>query len=286
VTAIRTLAATLVQRLPADARGQQDRELAALIGAEASRLDDAMHGLIPRLAPLSLDGVGLVDALADLVDGARQREPQRRITLTLDAPQRAGRGEVATAPSAAAEASGHEPQASRDVAACLPVGLRGELTLTAYRVAQEGLNNALRHSGASTIEISLGRQDNSLAVQVLDNGQGLVGDPATSARFGLRGLRERVRALGGEMSLGTAAPLPVAGSSSHAQDDAETAGAGVPSPFGAKAGAADVSRGEAGASRIDRSGESTGSSAGAGRGCRLRVLLPLGDAVPAGEVRP
>jgi two-component system sensor histidine kinase UhpB len=286
VTAIRTLAATLVQRLPADARGQQDRELAALIGAEAGRLDDAMHGLIPRLAPLSLDGVGLVDALADLVDGARQREPQRRITLTLDAPQRAGRDEAATAVPAAAEAPGHEPQASRDVAACLPVGLRGELTLTAYRVAQEGLNNALRHSGASTIEISLGRHGNSLAVQVLDNGQGLVGDPATSARFGLRGLRERVRALGGDMSLGTAAPLPGAGSSSHAKDDAESAGAGAPSPIGAKAGVEDVSRGVASASRIDRSDESTGSSAGAGRGCRLRVLLPLGDAVPAGEVRP
>jgi two-component system sensor histidine kinase UhpB len=257
VTAIRTLAASLVQRLPADptlapaeqAQRAQNRELAALIGAEASRLDDAVHSLIPRLAPLSLDAAGLVDALADLVDGARQREPQREISLTLDAPadrQRAGVGATRRQDGDAdLPDPGHD--LGREVAspypqAYLPEGLSSELTLTAYRVAQEGLNNALRHSGASRIEISLGHQGDRLFVQVLDNGQGLAGDPLASSRYGLRGLRERVRALGGEMTLGDASQLAAA------PNDA---------PVG------------------PGTDEFT-------RGCRLRVTLPLGaSAQPA-----
>jgi two-component system sensor histidine kinase UhpB len=195
VTAIRTLAASLVQRLPANvalapaeqAHRAQNRELAALIGAEASRLDDAMHGLIPRLAPLTLDAAGLADALADLVAGARQREPARRIELALDA---------------------------------LPADLGSELTLTAYRVAQEGLNNALRHSGAARIVVSLGQADGRLQVQVTDDGRGLPEAPTASARHGLRGLRERVRALDGEFTLGAAAP----------QADTPTAGVATATP--------------------------------------------------------
>jgi two-component system sensor histidine kinase UhpB len=262
VTAIRSLAASLVQRLPADvslgqaeqAHRAQNRELAALIGAEASRLDDAMHGLIPRLAPLTLDAAGLVDALADLVDGARQREPQRQISLTLDAPDERVRTAAAPHPGdlAAAPEQAHE-QAHEQTRTCppayLPEGLSSELTLTAYRVAQEGLNNALRHSGASRIELSLGRQGDRLFVQALDNGQGLAGDPAAGGRYGLRGLRERVSALGGEMTLGDAwtAPAP-----SH---DATVDATGVAPP---RAHAEELTR-----------------------GCRLRVTLPLGAAPPS-----
>jgi two-component system sensor histidine kinase UhpB len=249
VTAIRSLAATLVQRLPGDTRGLQDRELAALIGAEASRLDDAVHGLIPRLAPLSLDGVGLVDALADLVDGARQREPQRQISLTLDAWASDVRPGAAPDPPDPAQAGA---TGDRDPPGFLPLGMNGGLALTAYRVAQEGLNNALRHSGASCIEISLGRQAQALFVQVLDNGRGLTRDPASSARYGLRGLRERVRSLGGELSLGDASRSGMSEATPEAAPEANP----------------------------DAIGDA------AGRGCRLRVQLPLADAGrPGDEVR-
>lgn len=250
VTAIRTLAASLVQRLPADvtltpaelAYRAQNRDLAALIGAEASRLDDAMHSLIPRLAPLSLDATGLVDALADLVDGARQREPQREISLALDAPD----------------------DHLRDY---LPDDLSSELTLTTYRVAQEGLNNALRHSGASRIEINLGRQGDRLVVQVLDNGQGLAGDPTASSRYGLRGLRERVRALGGEMTLGDAwtAAAPIGGAAGLASDGA---------PPGVVGTAVHPAQGVADDLPRACADEAT-------RGCRLRVSLPLLAAPPS-----
>lgn len=251
VTAIRTLAASLVQRLPADvslapaelAHRAQNRELAALIGAEASRLDDAMHSLIPRLAPLTLDAAGLVDALADLVDGARQREPQREISLSLDAPD-------------------------DHVRAYLPDDLSSELTLTSYRVAQEGLNNALRHSGASRIEISLGCQGDRLVVQVLDNGQGLAGDPESSSRYGLRGLRERVRALGGEMTLGDAW-------TASAQHGGATSVSAVGAKASAMGSAGQPAMGDAPGAELPRPRASELT-----RGCRLRVSLPLGAAPP------
>jgi two-component system sensor histidine kinase UhpB len=223
VTAIRSLAASLVQRLPAEpgldaaamAWRSQNRELAALIGAEASRLDDAMHSLIPRLAPLTLDAAGLVDALADLVAGARQREPGRRIELQL---------------------------------APLPAGLGRELTLTAYRVAQEGLNNALRHSGAGHIIVSLGLHDGRLLVRVADDGRGLgEAGGASSSRYGLRGLRERVRAVGGELALQPLGPAQPAG------PDADT---------DATAADADAASGRR-------------RSAHSGPGCTLQVDLPL-----------
>lgn len=176
VTAIRSLAASLVLRL--GERDPQGRELAGLIGSEASRLDDAMHSLIPRLAPLALDQQNLADCLSDLVASARQREADMTITLRIDAP--------------------------------LPT-LDGDIALATYRVVQEALNNALRHSGAEHVEISLGANRHMLDISVSDDGQGLGTDGSAplqhKGRYGLRGLRERVRALGGRFELASPATL-------------------------------------------------------------------------------
>ena len=89
VTAIRSLAKSLEQRLPAsDGPG---REAAALIAAEAARLYDGMHGLIPRLTPMALESLGLADALAELVGGIRQRQPEVALSLSGPGPARARR---------------------------------------------------------------------------------------------------------------------------------------------------------------------------------------------------
>ncbi|MEY8878587.1 MAG: ATP-binding protein, partial [Leptothrix sp. (in: b-proteobacteria)] len=174
VTAIRSLANSLVHRLgERDAEGTQ---VAALISSEAARLYEAMHGLIPRLTPMALDSLGLADALADLVSGARQRPGAPQITLQVPA---------------------------------LPASIDGladgDLALAAYRVAQEALNNALRHSQATAIAVDVrllgdaGAGDARLQVTVEDNGVGLPGDWQRPGHYGLRGLRERVRGLGGEL---------------------------------------------------------------------------------------
>lgn len=70
------------------------------------------------------------------------------------------------------------------------------LSLALFRVAQEGLTNALRHARARRIELRLARRGDEIALEVHDDGQGL--DPAAIGRgFGTRGIQERASALGG-----------------------------------------------------------------------------------------
>lgn len=69
-----------------------------------------------------------------------------------------------------------------------------------YRVVQEALTNCVRHSGAERIEVTVNGQPESLHVSVHDNGVGI--DPARPrSGLGLRGIEERVRELGGTLSL-------------------------------------------------------------------------------------
>jgi PAS domain S-box-containing protein len=65
---------------------------------------------------------------------------------------------------------------------------------TAYFSVAEGLTNAARHAAATQVEVAVIRVDNSLRVEVRDDGRGGAG---TSARSGLRGLADRVAALDG-----------------------------------------------------------------------------------------
>jgi signal transduction histidine kinase len=71
-----------------------------------------------------------------------------------------------------------------------------------FRVAQEGVTNALKHAQARRIEIVLTFRTESVELRVDDDGCGF--DPAAAAingHFGLRGLRERARALQAELTL-------------------------------------------------------------------------------------
>lgn len=81
-----------------------------------------------------------------------------------------------------------------------PVELTPALQLTAYRVIQEGLTNVIRHSSATSATVRLTYSDTHLRVQIDDTGTGLRNDHAEG--FGLRGLRERVEAIGGTTNVG------------------------------------------------------------------------------------
>ncbi|MFD0904595.1 sensor histidine kinase [Actinomadura sediminis] len=86
-----------------------------------------------------------------------------------------------------------------------PVGLAG------YRIVQEALTNAVRHSGAEQVTVEIRRTPAAVIVQVVDDGDGA---PAAAAGGGdgggngLRGMRERAAAVGGEV---TAGPAPGGG---------------------------------------------------------------------------
>jgi signal transduction histidine kinase len=73
-----------------------------------------------------------------------------------------------------------------------------------YRVVQEALTNCVRHSRATNIHVSVRAREDTIDVSVIDDGIGL--DPSRrAAGFGLRGIEERVRELGGTITLLSAA---------------------------------------------------------------------------------
>ena len=85
----------------------------------------------------------------------------------------------------------------------LPTGV----PLVVYRFAQEALTNVSKHARATKVLIDLSLSGGVLSLEVSDNGRGLGADDATKAGgFGLRGLHERARHVGGwvEVSSSTA----------------------------------------------------------------------------------
>jgi two-component system sensor histidine kinase UhpB len=173
VTAIRSLALAIAAQ--GGARDPATGEAARLISDEAARLYDAMHSLIPRLAPLSLDTVGLSASIDHLV-----RDWQRR-----------------------------HPSISIDVKHRLPGDLSPNVTLATYRVVQEGLTNALRHAQPSHVDIRVESDVEHIHVSVADDGVGLPADWSRPGRYGLRGLADRVAQLGGTLNVRNRPPRGV-----------------------------------------------------------------------------
>jgi len=87
----------------------------------------------------------------------------------------------------------------------LPAGV----DLAAFRIVQEALTNVTRHAGPATATVLVAYGDDDLTVQVDDDGRGHRGPDATlGGGNGIRGMRERAAALGGEL---TAGPRPGGG---------------------------------------------------------------------------
>jgi signal transduction histidine kinase len=83
-----------------------------------------------------------------------------------------------------------------------PVALPRGIDLSAYRIVQEGLTNALKHARASNADVTVRYRPDELQIDVRDNGKG--NSTSDGLGHGLVGVRERVRIYGGEMSAGTA----------------------------------------------------------------------------------
>jgi signal transduction histidine kinase len=73
--------------------------------------------------------------------------------------------------------------------------------LAAYRIAQEGLTNALRHSAATAVRVLLRYGPQQVTVEVVDDGRGTATADPRSAGHGLVGVRERVALYDGEVEL-------------------------------------------------------------------------------------
>jgi PAS domain S-box-containing protein len=70
-----------------------------------------------------------------------------------------------------------------------------------YRIAQEAVQNALKHSGAKNIDIELWSRPGDLRLSVIDDGQGLAADVERGLGLGMRTMRFRANAIGGRLSI-------------------------------------------------------------------------------------
>jgi two-component system sensor histidine kinase UhpB len=149
-----------------------DREL-----AETKALaNGAMHELLTlarALRPTALDDLGLSAALASHVDQVARSSD---IKTSFDA-----EGDFSDLPS--------------------------DTQLVAYRVAQESLSNALRHSGAEHVKVRLRRIANELELTVSDDGRGFALDDAGEGGLGIPGMRERALLVGGELEIESRPPV-------------------------------------------------------------------------------
>jgi signal transduction histidine kinase len=95
-----------------------------------------------------------------------------------------------------------------------------------YRIAGEGIRNAFRHAQAKQIEVEIHYDDRRLRVRVRDNGNGidpkLLSDGEREGHFGLRGMRERAKLIGGrltvwsELDTGTEVELSISAARAYA----------------------------------------------------------------------
>jgi signal transduction histidine kinase len=92
-----------------------------------------------------------------------------------------------------------------------PVQLPAGLDLTAYRLVQEGLTNAIKHARAEHAEVVVRYRDGQVELTVVDDGRG--DGEGEKGGNGLVGMRERVSVYGGELDAG---PRPEGGYKLHA----------------------------------------------------------------------
>jgi two-component system, NarL family, sensor histidine kinase UhpB len=165
LTAVLLLLSRLHTRAPEELRAA----VLEVQGSVRTSLEDIRRIAI-ELRPEALDDLGLASALSVLCDRFAQRSG-------LDVASR--------------------------ISDALPA-LEPSTELAIYRVAQEALTNAARHSGSGRAELSLHPRDGQVVLTVRDHGHGLAdGRPPGS---GMRGMRERAALVGATLEIQDAHP--------------------------------------------------------------------------------
>ena len=141
------------------------------IGEAVAHLQRQVKSMLGRLRPIGLAEFGLIEAITRLVDFWQRRHPDIAFRLQM-APEAEGGGEL--------------------------------METTIYRIVQECLSNALRHGRPGTVEIGIAHEAETgeagqLRVTVSDDGDGM--PSGAGLGYGLLGMGERVRAMGGRLSV-------------------------------------------------------------------------------------
>ena len=148
------------------ARETAPPQLEAELSETKALANQAMQELLSlarQLRPTALDDLGLKAAIAGQVDQIGEAEVR---------PRSRRKGDFSDLPD--------------------------DVQLVVYRVAQEALTNAARHSGASRVEVTLRRAGTGVELEVSDDGAGFAFSEAEGG-LGLPGMRERALLVGGEV---------------------------------------------------------------------------------------
>jgi signal transduction histidine kinase len=202
------------------AQAEREREAAARVAVaeERSRIARELHDIVAHAVSVMVLQVGAVrhklpDSLAEDKDALTGVERAGRRALTemrrLLAAMRPDGDEAELVPQPGLD--GLDALLEEVGRAGLPVELHvdGEpvplprgIDLSAYRIVQEGLTNALKHAHASDADVTVRYRPDEVEIEIRDNGQG--SSTTDGLGHGLVGVRERVKIYGGEMTAGTA----------------------------------------------------------------------------------
>jgi two-component system sensor histidine kinase NreB len=168
LTALELMSHTLARDLKADGspRAKSANEIARYTREAITQTRRLAHGL----APVTLEAEGLMAALSDLA-------------------------EVTTAAGTRCEFQYRVPVHLRDLNAATHL----------YRIAQEAVNNALKHSRATEIIVQLSDLGKLFELSITDNGRGLPRNGSTQSGMGLQIIKHRARMIGGQVAI-TSAP--------------------------------------------------------------------------------
>lgn len=156
---------------------EKDAEYASKVISHVQRLKqtadevmESLHRLAMNLRPASLDHLGLIETIKNLIDSLGEH-------AEIDAKFRT-------------------------------LGINGDLHLpepietALYRIIQEALTNVIRHADASRVDVILERRDKLLKIVIEDDGKGIdKKEIYPSDHLGLLGMRERTTQLGGQMQI-------------------------------------------------------------------------------------
>jgi signal transduction histidine kinase len=201
-------------------QAEREREAAARVAVaeERARIARELHDIVAHAVSVMVLQVGAVrhklpDAHAEDRDALRGVERAGRTALAemrrLLAAMRRDGDEVEFSPQPGLD--GLDALLQEIGRAGLPVELHvdGEpfplprgVDLSAYRIVQEGLTNALKHARATVADVTVRYRPDEVEVEVRDDGLGTA--TSDGLGHGLVGVRERVKIYGGEMSAGTA----------------------------------------------------------------------------------
>jgi signal transduction histidine kinase len=132
----------------------------------ADILDQQLRGLSRDLYPVALDDLGLNAAVRHLLDGVATRAGLK-VSLRSSVPDR----------------------------------LPPQIAIELYRAIHEGVTNVVRHARASELDVAMERDADGVVCIVRDNGVGITSGGSQPAGLGLRGIRNRLKGLHGEVDM-------------------------------------------------------------------------------------